>query len=471
MPQASDADSITARVCRFAAGLTLDDIPGEVRLKAKLHILDTIGCGIAGAGSMLAQSMLAFVGLEHGSGRVPVFGTSHRFGPATAAFANAAAMNALDFDDGFEVDGKGMGHPGASIVAAASSAPFIAAISGGKLLTAIVAGYEINNRLIRAMQPSIERFRQVYGVCQHQTIGSAVAHAAALGSNAVALENSVGLAGTLSNVPSLRKYNFDAPPLISFKDFNAPAAEAGVRAVQLNDCGIVGSKRVLDGSGGLWRMLGSDSFMPEYLTEDLGARWELLGSSIKPYAACRWMHTAMEAFETLLAGNGLRPEDIEAVTVHTSAALARDFMDPMPKTMVDAQFSFPYALAALALGVGPASKWYDTQTMSRSDIYDFAQCVRAEIDPEIEQRMGGALRRPAGRVSILANGTQISSPLIEFALGSRERPLSDAAINQKFESNAAPVLGTVLASELRERLLDIEAEGDISALLELATVN
>jgi 2-methylcitrate dehydratase PrpD len=208
--------TLTSRIAAFAETLRYDDIPQAVRHKASLHIIDSIGCGIAGAASDLSRRVLSFLASEAKEGVCPILGTPLAFGPATSAFGNSAAMNALDFDDGLEVDGKGMGHPGATIVAAAIAAPFLAVISGRDFLTAVVAGYEINNRLIQAIQPSMERFREVYGVCQHQTVGAAIAYGKQKGLGRDALENAIGFAGTLANVPSLKKYNWESRPLVSF---------------------------------------------------------------------------------------------------------------------------------------------------------------------------------------------------------------------------------------------------------------
>ena len=35
------------RLAAFTTGLTLDDIPANVAEHAKLHLLDTLGCGLA----------------------------------------------------------------------------------------------------------------------------------------------------------------------------------------------------------------------------------------------------------------------------------------------------------------------------------------------------------------------------------------------------------------------------------------
>ena len=47
----------------------------------------------------------------------------------------------------------------------------------------------------------------------------------------------------------------------------------------------------------------------------------------------------------------------------------------------------------------PAADWYRDATLRRDDVAAFASKVQASVDPEIEAFMGGATRRPAGRVN------------------------------------------------------------------------
>jgi 2-methylcitrate dehydratase PrpD len=459
---------LTQRIVDFAADLRFSRIPPDIVTKAKLHILDTIGCGLAGARTALSQQILAYLRIEHSVGACPVLGSDYAFGPAAAAFGNATAMNALDFDDGFEIDGKGMGHPGSTLVAAALSAAFTRKISGADFLTAVVAAYEINGRLIHAMQPTLHRFRQVYGVCQHQTIGAAVAFGRLAGLDGGALENALGLAGALANVPSLRKYNWEERPLITLKDFNAPAAEAGVRAVQLHQCGAIGAKSVLDGDAGLWRMLGSDRFDAALLVDGVGSKWRLLRASVKPYPTCRWMHTALEALETLLQSHALGPTNIDEITVHTSASMARDLMDHAPQTMVDAQFSLPFGLAAVAYAIRPFTRWYDVDTLAREDLRAFSRRVHAVVDPTIDDLMSGETRRPAGRVSVRTGDRIITSELIAYPRGGAERPMPASDIGFKFLDNAVPTLGQQRAQMLSSRLKALESETNVSGLFRFA---
>ncbi len=456
--------SLTARLADFTATLTLADIPADVRETIKLHLLDTIGCGLAGASSDLARRVLASVEAEHARGPCPVLGTATSLAPAGAAFANAAAMNALDHDDGFEVDGKGMGHPGATLVAAALSGAAVSGGDGATLLTALAAAYEINGRVILSMQPSYARFLQVYGVCQHQALGAAAAFGRMLGLDGARMANALGFAGTLAPVPSLRKYNWQARPLVSFKDFNAPAAEAGVRAVQHDRAGLIGAADVLDGDSGFWRMMGSDQFDPALLADGLGDIWWARQASFKPYPTCRWMHTALESFEGVRTDRPLAPDAIEAIEVLTSAGLARDFMEVAPRTLVDAQFSLPFALASLALG-RPKERWY--ADLSASDTARAALAARVWVrkDAEIDTQMSGEARRPAGQVRVMAFGRWFDGPRLIYPLGCTERPMAPETVVTKFRANASCALPADAVERIEQTVMHLEDQADLSPLL------
>ncbi|MTH64119.1 MmgE/PrpD family protein [Paracoccus shanxieyensis] len=454
----------TAQIAEFAAGLRFQDIPQPVWRKALDHVIDAIGCGLAGAGSSLSRQFLHVLSEEAGPGPCSVMGTTRSFGPGSAAFANAMAINALDFDDGLEEDGKGLGHPGATIIAAAISAAFLRPVSGRDFLTAVVAGYEVNARLIRAIQPGIQRFRLVYGVCQHQGIGGAAAFGRLMGLDAAGMANALGFAGTLANVPSLRKYNWDSRPLVSFKDFVAPAAESAVRAVRLHQGGMIGAANVLDGETGLWRMLGSDRYAPDLLTDGLGRDWSLDMATIKPWPTCRWMHCTLASLDALMRDHGVGAGNIERITLHVSDGLLRDFMQVRPATMVDAQFSLPYAIAAMLQAIPPA-QWYAPDRLSDPALLALAARVSGETDPKADAQMHEH-RRPAGRVSVvLRDGRQIAAPLICYPPGSRQNPLPEDFVGQKFRDNLAGIMPQRHAQETLDAFLTLQDCDDVAAVL------
>ncbi|MEQ9905927.1 MmgE/PrpD family protein [Pectobacterium aroidearum] len=454
---------LTLRLATFAHRLTIQDIPAALRRKIVLHFIDSLGCGIAGAGSLVVQDCARVARLHYAAGNSPILDGGAPLGAIGAAFLNAAAINALDYDDGYEVAGRGMGHPGASLVAAALAAVGTRPIDGKTLICALAAAYEINGRIIQSQQPSPARFQQVYGVCQHESIGAAVAYGLLTGCDATGLENAIGLAASLTPLPSLHKYNWQQRPLVSFKDYNAPAAEAGVRGVELHRGGIIGPRDMLSGEQGFWRMMGSDRFDEAALIAGLGEEWAIQHASFKAYPACRWIHTALESFERVQHELALSPQDIQQIRVKGSQRLAADFMDARPQNATDAQFSLPFALACLAYRI-PRHHWSADDTLTSPELLALADKVHVEVSPELDRLMAQA-RRPVLQVDVVTRGSVVSGERIAFPLGCAEHPLAESRIMAKFAENLSSRLAPTTVAEATAALFELEQCPDVAALL------
>ncbi len=428
--------SVTRQLVNFASSLNAQAIPDAIRHKVSLHLLDALACGWAASSHPVSEPFIRAARVFGGNGNCSVFGQSG-FSPLAAAFSNASIINNLDHDDGVEIDGKGLGHPGATLVAAAMAALDLSStpISQNRLITALTVGFEVNNRLIHAIQPSAERFNQVYGVAQHQSIGAALVAGLVLGLNEEQLHNAVGLAAVLTPLPSLHQYNWQQRPLLSLKDAVAPAAQAAIQAVIMTQHGLSGSQNVLDGEQGFWRMIGSDRFAPHILTDNLGSHWYADYGSFKIYPACRWLACALECMETIMQDTGWQPEDIRAIEVHTFPRLVDDMMDYRPQTVTDAQFSLPWTMAAVAGRLPSGAQWYTEQSMQSEALLALADKVTAIIDSEFAERMNGPARQPGARVVVTHHDGSTSIQERYKPLGSAERPIAESQIIAKARRN------------------------------------
>jgi len=427
--------SLTDRIAEFAARIHTYQLPNSVINKVKLHLLDALGCGVSGASMAISDSARNVSNIIGEGGECSVFGTELLYSPVAAAFANSNITNALDFDDGTELNGKGLGHPGATLVPVALSGVTRFKVSGKQLIHALAAGYEVNNRLIIALQPSPARFEEVYGVSQHQSVAAAIVYGSLAKLTTQQMHNAIGLAATLTCVPSLHKYNWNERPIVSFKDFVAPAAMSGVLAVELTLANFVGSHNVLDGDKGYWRMLGSDQFDANYLVSELGENWAIHLGSFKQYPACRWLSPALEAHELILKNKNIGINDISKVEVQTFSKVVEDLNEVSPVNEIDAQFSLPFLMAAQAYGIQPGPEWFSQSTLNNDEIKQFAKKVYLQVDPDMDSAMRGIQRRPSASVIIhLHNGTQLKEHVSEPAGGSI-RPLIDEAVILKAKKN------------------------------------
>lgn len=457
-------DDVTASVAAFAAQLRYETIPAPVLHHVKLHLLDTLGCALAGSGLDIAESARAVARRVGPGGACRVFGTKERFTPVAAAFANSVIANGLDYDDGFEVGGKGMGHPSASLVPAALAALGPRPIAGRDFLAALVAAYEINNRLILAMQPTAPRFRQVYGIAQHQAIGAAVAFARLSGFDEEALRNAIGLAAAMTPLPSLHKYNWQTRPIISLKDGVAPAAQAGVQAAIMGEEGFVGSVDVLDGSQGYWRMIGSDRFDASIVAGDLGERWLASRGSIKTYPACRWLAPAIEAFEMAYRRAGVTSSGIAVVRITTFGVVADKLMERRPLNPIDAQFSLPFIIGAIASGRPPGAGWFTGEALADPVLHGIADRLEVVVDPAMDRLMNGRRRRPSASARVTTTDGREFACHVEAPLGGEMRPIDDRDVIEKAAENMRAAKAD--ADGIIAAILDIDRCADVAAGLE-----
>ncbi len=99
--------------------MTAAGIPDRIRQIVTSCVIDTIGVAIAGARTPVAGTARHFAARNHPPGRAEIWGTKDRVSALAAAFCNATAAHALDFDDNCYA---GFVHGSAVIVPAAFAA-------------------------------------------------------------------------------------------------------------------------------------------------------------------------------------------------------------------------------------------------------------------------------------------------------------------------------------------------------------
>src|SRR5581483_9713135 len=144
----------TAKLAAYVAGLKFEDIPPEVRERAKALTLDFLGSAIRARRD--AESTASLFGTLQAlaldvPGESTVFGDGRGWTPAVAALLNGALGHSLDFDD---THADASLHPSAPVVPAAFAVGELVGASGREVLTAIVAGYEVCCRLGLALDPT-----------------------------------------------------------------------------------------------------------------------------------------------------------------------------------------------------------------------------------------------------------------------------------------------------------------------------
>ena len=160
---------MTKQLCRFVKELKYEDIPPMVIERAKMIMLQTIGVTLAARNTPIGEKVREMSREANGGlgGPTTVWGTGEKMAPVNAALALGTMSDSLDWEDC-----SWTGHPSAGIIPCAWLASEEKHKSGKDLLTAIVAGYEVYQRIAMAVQPSEERRRtKGWGLTSWQIFG------------------------------------------------------------------------------------------------------------------------------------------------------------------------------------------------------------------------------------------------------------------------------------------------------------
>ncbi|HEY0210587.1 MmgE/PrpD family protein [Acerihabitans sp.] len=439
----------------FITGTPYDQLPPALVERCKRHILDTLGAGLAGAGSQVAQEMTRLLAAENAAPQAAVWGAALLTSARNAAMLNGVAAHALELDDT-----GGCDHSGAVVIPALLAILPLCPqpVSGKAVILATVIGYDIARRVLEACGG----YSAHNGAGWHSTatcgvFGAAAAAASLLELNAAQTSSALGIAGSFSG--GLWGFIHDGSQ--SKKLHAGRAAEGGILAALSARQGITGPGALFDDRwGGFLATFAADGATPAALTQGLARVWKLERCSIKPYASCRGTHAAIDAAGLLLDRLNVGHQEIDKIEVRLCPFLNDMCGNANLHTLAAAQMSLPYAVAArLVFGHAGLDAYGEPQ---RRDPRLLAMMARIElrVDPALS-----ADGEP--EITLQTRDGDRLTLRVEIALGNPANPLSDRQLRDKFLSLAAKALPATQAQTLWARGMNLEHEPDAGALASL----
>ena len=335
------AEGLTRALTEQARRLRLDDIPGSIRSRARQCVLDTIGCGIAGASDDLVAILLAEMQDQGGKPAASILGHSTRLPAASAAIVNGAASHALDFDD---VNLAMPGHPSVAILPALLALAEERGSSGADVLTAFVAGYELQCRIGRIIAPGHYDGLGFHATATVGSFGAAAACAHLLGLNADQFAAALGIAGTqAAGLKSM--FGTMCKPLHAGK-----AAHHGLIAAKLAARGFSSRTDVVECNQGFARTHSPD-FNPQRAFDTPPRGCWIVGNLFKYHASCYMTHAAIESARKLREQHVFAPEQVERINLRVEESCDRICNIPAPRTGLEAKFSLRLTTAMGLAGV------------------------------------------------------------------------------------------------------------------------
>jgi len=444
----------TRVLAEYAAGLTYDDLPRDVRDRARDCIQDTIGIGIFGAGLPWSKIIIDYVRRTSGAGPCSILGVpAAEVTAPCAALANGALAHAFEMDC-LRSQGAGV-HP-AGTAAAALAAGEETGASGRDLVTALAAGLEVMIRIGVATRHTPED-KGFHAPGLTGVFGAAVAAGKLYHLDANAMTNALGVAGSLCS--GLLEFAKSGAGGMVKRLHLGRSAEGGILAASLARDGFEGPGTVLEGGYGFLAAYTNDPAIGK-LTEGLGETWETRTICFKRCACHITAHAPIEALEELRAEYGFSGDDVTSITIGTSQKVLDNHDIRAPRDMMAAQYSVPFSVAL--------SMFHDA-----SDPYAFLNVDIA--DPQILDLVGrirlehfAETAKPGQqrvcKVDVALDDGRTVGKVMMDSTGTATRPMTPDAFDGKFRK-ATRGMGADKADVLLARIKQVEQAPDLSGLL------
>ncbi len=337
---------------------------------------------------------------------------------STACLVNGFNAHALELDDGQRF---AMIHLGAAIVTAVEAVRAENSLEYEDVLRGIVMGYEAACRVALAVQPAHKKKGfHTAGTCG--TIGAAIGAGYALGMDdeqlRTVLDCAVGSAAGMLEMQEQRS---------ELKPYNlGRAALDGVNAAYMGYSGWKGPDDMLGGERGFLALF-ADGGNPAKATE-VTDYFEIERIYVKPYAACRHCHSAIEAALTLR--EQCDPDEIERVVIETYRLAVKGHDHTDIAGVSSAKLSMPYSVAAaLVLGRADVAA-FDPNTITDERILALTRKVRVEENAEFSAQSS---QKRIANVIIFKKDGSFCEQRVDYAKGEPENPMSRADIRRKAE--------------------------------------
>jgi 2-methylcitrate dehydratase PrpD len=435
--------SPTQEVANFVSKTRYRDIPPEVVRLAQGFVLDGLGVALAGSTDDCARIMQSQVRQMAAKKESTVLGTGLSAPAAKAALANGVAGHAMDYDDTqLSTSKEGvyglLTHPTTPVLAAVLAVGEREGISGRDFLLAYILGVEVECRIADAINP------RHYQSGFHSTatvggLGAAMAVGKIFRLGEEALIRTLGIAASMAS--GLRE-NFGTmtKPLHAGR-----AAENGVVAALLAQDGFTAANNILEARRGFFSAMAG-GYDESKIAGRLGRPYFMQepGISIKPYPSGSLSHPAQDLILDLLNEHDLHAADIDSIDVGTNSNVPNALIYPMPKTALEGKFSIPFCMAIAVLERKAGIAQFTDRKVRERKVVELMKRVKLYVDEELEA-LGYDQVRSRIRIK-LTNGKTIEGRC-DVARGHPEKPMSWAALGEKFRDCASLVLSPNKADE------------------------
>jgi 2-methylcitrate dehydratase PrpD len=423
-----NAPPVTRVLAEFVANHPSRGWSDEVDHEAHRTFLNWFGCAIGAARHEAADAALAAVLTLEPAAQATILGRPERVDIASAALLNGITSHTFDFDD---THLKTIIHPAGPVASAVLALAELTGASGRAVLDSLVLGIDVACRLGNTVYPEhYDRGWHITGTTG--VIGAAAGCARLLGLNADQTAMALGIAA--SQPVGLRE---------QFGTMTKPfhpggAARAGLMSALMAKHGYTASGKALEAPRG-WAQVVSTHCKWNEATDELGERFEISFNSYKPFACGIVIHPSIDACVQLRA-RGVAADDVERIELKVHSLVLELTGKKEPVDGLQGKFSVYHGCAAGLIFGRAAEEEFADDLVTRPDVVALRRKVIATVDDTIDEAS-------ADVTAVLKDGRR-EHVFVAHAIGSTQRPMSDAALCAKFHGLSDGILGAARSEEL-----------------------
>ncbi len=432
-------------IAKMAVSLRLGDVPASVIERAKLHVLDALGLGIASTVQDYAQSTLRGTIALAGEGPCSVIGAQAGLPLRDAAMVNAVLIHGLDFDDTHLAS---IIHPTCTSLPAALALGEVLDASGEALLAAFLAGAETAIRIGLAADGGFHHVGyHATGVVSH--FASAVTAGRLLGLDENAITAAQGITG--STAAGIQVFLEEGAWTKRFHP--GWGAVSGITAAYLAQAEFKGPSRVYEGKFGLFATHLHEEAKVAALSDGLGEVWHFGETALKPYPVCHFIHGCADA--AIALHDEIAGAEIASVRAFLPEPTLHIIAEPAEAkenaaSEYEAKFSAQHVVAACLLRGRFGLPDLRPEALAEPEVRNLARRVACSADPD-----SAFPEFFSGGVEITLQDGRVLSRHVRVNSGAGERAMSAAEVRAKFIASASLAFAPARAAAIADAVLDL----------------
>jgi 2-methylcitrate dehydratase PrpD len=423
---------VSRTLARYIVSAKFADLPAPVRKEAARTLLNWVGCALGGSRHEAVDIAISALAPFSGPAQAGILGRKERLDIMHAALINGISSHVLDYDD---THTRNIVHPAGPVVSAILALSEHRPVSGSDFVNALVLGVDVECRIGNAVYPPH------YDTGWHITgtagvFGAAAACGKLLGLSEQQMLWAIGLAATQ---PVGLQEMFGTMT----KSFHpGRAAQNGLTAALLASRGFTSSEQSLEAKYG-WVNVVSTGHDYNYITRNLGEKYEISVNTYKPFACGVVMHATIDGCIQLHNEHKLTADKIDRVELKVHPLVMQLTSKKTPQTGLEGKFSIYHAAAIALIEGGGGIAQFSDRAVRDAAVTSLRDRVSSSVD--------SALHEDQVRITLTAKDGRRLEKFVEHAVGSVENPMSDRDLETKFMGLASGVL----PADRQRRLMDL----------------